>query len=221
VEQKRALQNAHDVLSKEAYDKFGLSWLLMEKHYPKDMLNPKKRISKDAIVFADYQRYSMHYNDLVFHPHIKRITDMPSSDFERFRGLNPTHEIFAISTWGEPILDKTMELFAGFIKETFKCDPKKPFMKNPFLLDPCEPIRGKTWGLQAKKLSEHWDELLNTWDLFEKAMMKEGTQNGAMDSVADKLNISFEAVRSRIRQARKLIAEASQGRFYSPNIDIS
>lgn len=222
VKQKRTLQNAHNVMSEEVYNKFGLSWFLMEKHYPKEMLNPNKKISKDAVIFTDYQRYSPCYEDFVFHPHIKRITDMPSSDFERFRALNPSHEIFAISTWGEnDISDKAIEVIAEIIKETFKNHPKKPFIKNPFLLDQCEPIRGRTLGLQAKKLSEHWADLLKTWDLFEKAMMKESTQGMAMNSVADKLNISFEAVRSRIRQSRKLISEANQGRFYTPTQDIS
>lgn len=221
VEQKRNLQNAHDVLGEEIYNKFGLSWRLMEKHYPKEMLNPNKRISKEAVVYADYQRYSPYYKNLVFQPHIKRITDMPSSDFERFRGLNPTYEIFAISTGGEPyISDEALELIAGYIKETFEIYPKSQFIKNPFLLDPCEPIRGKTLKLQAKKLSEHWDDLLKTWDLLEKAMMKERTQIMAMETIADKLNISYEAVRSRIRQARKLITEAAQARFYASNKDI-
>lgn len=221
VEQKRNLQNAHDVLSEEVYNKFGLSWRLMGKHYPKEMLNPNKRISKDAVVFADYQRYSPYYKDFLFYPHIKRITDMPFSDFASFRGLNPTHEIFAISTWGEPyISDEAMELIAGYIKETFEIYPKEPFMKNPFLLEPCERIKGTTLKLKAKKLSEHWDVLLKTWDLFVEAIRKERTQNIAMGIIAAELNISFEAARSRIRNARKLISEAAQRRFYTPNKDI-
>jgi hypothetical protein len=222
VEQKLNLQDVHNTLSEEAYNKFGLSWLLMGKHYPKEMLNPNKKISRAAVVFADYQRYSPYYKDLVFQPHIKRITGMPSGDFERFRGLNPTYEVFAISTWGEPyISDEAMESMSEFIKETFKVYPQKKFVKNPFLLEPCKPIRGDTLQLQEKRLSEHWDTLLKTWDLIEMARKMDRTQINAMLTAAKKLNISFEAVRSRVRQARKLITEAAQARFYSSNTDIS
>ena len=216
VEQKRNLQTANKALREEVYNKFGLSWCLMEKHYPREMLNPNKTISRDAIVFADYQQYSSCYNSLVFQPHIKRITNMPAGDFENYRVLNPTYEIFAVSTWGEPhVSDEAMKVIAEYIKETFELYPSKQSVMNPFLLAPCKPIRGETLKLQEQKLAAHWDELLKTWDLIEKAKKATRTKNDAMFIAAEQLYISHEAVRSRLRQVSKLITEAAQARFYT------
>jgi len=217
------LTDKYSSLSEIAHENFGLSWPLMVIHYPKKMLNPNKKIQKDHIVFADYQQYSPFYKDLHFVPHIKRITDLSPSDFKEFRSSNRTHEIFAISTWGaKTISDEEMEVIAGFIRETFAEKQKPLKIKNPFLLAPGEEIRGATLKLKTKTLAGHLEELLKTWDLFQEKMKSERTVENAMFAVADELDIkSDETVRSRIRNARKYIKEASQGRFITPHTDIS
>jgi hypothetical protein len=220
VEQLRFLQEQRTLLSEQAHQQFNLSWRLMEKHYPKTLLNPSKRIKRGSVVFADYQQFSPYYNDLVFQPVIKSLTGLSASDFGMFKGLNPDYEIFAISTWGEPyISDETMEAFTEIIRETFKTYPKKTVFKNSFLLEPGKPIEIKELKLQAKKISEHWNEFIKTWDMFKEEKKKGSNQTSAKQNVADKLNISFEAVRSRIKKTNQLISEASRGRFYPLNID--
>lgn len=189
---QNVLEWSHADLSKiyksfadEAHKSFGLSYVLIELHYPDKWLSPIRMLkSREHIIFADYQQYDSSYSSLQFLPHIT-VKDGDTAYGEKYK----------IITFEKLI--------------------------NPLLLPSGERIREKTLKLQAKMLSEHLDDFLKTWDLLEKATKKERTQTNAMHTVADTLNISFETVRSRIRQARKLITEAAQARFYTPTQGIS
>lgn len=212
------LSHVYDSYKDEAHKKFGLSFILIEIHYPNEWLSPRKKLqSADHIIFADYQEYSPYYETLNFNPHIKRITNETSLD--NFRAHNPTHEIFAISTWGKKdIPENVLQVLAQFIKDTFKQNTGAHVLKNPFSYSQGAQMEIKPLRLQASKLSIHLDDRLKVFDTFSRIQKSygKGGYDAALLETANKLNMSIGAIKTKLTETNKYISEVSNGRFYLP-----
>jgi len=92
-------------------------------------------------------------------------------------------------------------------------------VKNVFLLDPGEPLTGKQLKLLGTKLVQHWKNLLDIWDAFQRTRKKEKYED-ALETVANRPGKSVKAVstiKKALTQTHSLISEVAKGRFYTPS----